>query len=70
MSPTKEPPRVFRNDVLGPCPDCGRAVGAAIGEGEKPVGLTHVMPMCATFEAMSVEDFIHWMRVIREGAAT
>jgi hypothetical protein len=43
-------------------------VEIAIGADGQPFGLVHVMPMCSTFERMDPADFVHWMRVIREGA--
>jgi hypothetical protein len=63
-----EPPRSFHALPAGACPDCGLAVEIAIGADGQPFGLVHVMPMCSTFERMDPADFVHWMRVIREGA--
>ena len=51
---------------LGACPTCGRDVAVVLDpKTGGPAGMTHVMPMCPSFQEMGAGAFFAWVCDVR-----
>lgn len=65
-------PQIVPGDVypslpLGACPACGEPVSLALDAAGEPLGMSHPLPMCETFDRMDPAEFFGLMRDVFVG---